>query len=58
VKLGNRQLVEKLTRSAIYRDYLRAFSAATGMPLALRAVICLCDLFSSRSTFHIFLPGD
>ena len=38
VKLGNRQLVEKLTRSAIYRDYVRAFSAATGMPLALRAV--------------------
>jgi hypothetical protein len=38
VKLGNRQLVEKLTRSAIYRDYVRAISAATGMPLALRAV--------------------
>jgi AraC-like DNA-binding protein/ligand-binding sensor protein len=38
VKLGNKQLVEKLTRSAIYRDYVRAFSAATGMPLALRAV--------------------
>jgi AraC-like DNA-binding protein/ligand-binding sensor protein len=38
VKLGNKQLVEKLTRSAIYRDYVRAFSAATGMPLALRSV--------------------
>jgi AraC-like DNA-binding protein/ligand-binding sensor protein len=38
VKLGNKQLVEKLTRSAIYRDYVRAFSAATGMPLALRAI--------------------
>src|SRR5205809_57094 len=38
VKLGNKQLVEKLTRSAIYRDYVRAFSAATGMPLALRGV--------------------
>jgi AraC-like DNA-binding protein/ligand-binding sensor protein len=38
VKLGNKGLVEKLTRSAIYRDYVRAFSAATGMPLALRAV--------------------
>jgi AraC-like DNA-binding protein/ligand-binding sensor protein len=38
VKLGNRQLVEKLTRSAIYRDYVRAFSTATGMPLALRSV--------------------
>jgi AraC-like DNA-binding protein/ligand-binding sensor protein len=38
VKLGNKQLVEKLTRSAIYRDYVRAFSATTGMPLALRAV--------------------
>jgi len=36
VKLGNKQLVEKLTRSAIYRDYVRAFSTATGMPLALR----------------------
>jgi AraC-like DNA-binding protein/ligand-binding sensor protein len=38
VKLGNKQLVEKLTRSAIYRDYVRAFSTATGMPLALRPV--------------------
>ncbi len=38
MKLGNRQLVEKLTRSAIYRDYVHAFSAAIGMPLALRAV--------------------
>jgi AraC-like DNA-binding protein/ligand-binding sensor protein len=38
VKLGNRQLVEKLTRSAIYRDYARAFSDTTGMPIALRAV--------------------
>jgi AraC-like DNA-binding protein/ligand-binding sensor protein len=38
VKLGNRQFVEKLTRSAIYRDYVRAFSTATGMPLALRPV--------------------
>jgi AraC-like DNA-binding protein/ligand-binding sensor protein len=36
VKLGNKQLVEKLSRSAIYRDYARAFSDATGMPLALR----------------------
>jgi AraC-like DNA-binding protein len=36
VKLGNKQFVEKLTRSAIYRDYARAFTAATGMPLALR----------------------
>jgi len=38
VKLGNKQFVEKLTRSAIYRDYARAFSATTGMPLALRPV--------------------
>ncbi len=38
MKLGNKQLVEKLTRSAIYRDYVRAFSAVTGLPLALRAV--------------------
>ncbi len=38
VKLGNKQLVEKLTRSAICRDYMRAFSAATGLPLALRPV--------------------
>jgi AraC-like DNA-binding protein/ligand-binding sensor protein len=38
VKLGHKQLVEKLTRSAIYRDYARAFSAATGLPLALRPV--------------------
>jgi len=38
VKLGNKQLVEKLTRSAIYRDYARAFSSATGLPIALRPV--------------------
>jgi AraC-like DNA-binding protein/ligand-binding sensor protein len=38
VKLGNRELVEKLTRSAIYRDYARAFSGATGLPVALRPV--------------------
>jgi AraC-like DNA-binding protein/ligand-binding sensor protein len=38
VKLGNKQLVEKLSRSAIYRDYARAFSSATGMPLGLRPV--------------------
>lgn len=38
MKLGNKQLVEKLRRSAIYRDYVRAFSNATGMPLRLRPV--------------------
>ena len=38
VKLGNKQFVEKLTRSAIYRDYARAFSTVTGMPLALRPI--------------------
>ena len=38
MKLGNKELVEKLTRSAIYRDYVCAFSAATGLPLALRPV--------------------
>jgi AraC-like DNA-binding protein/ligand-binding sensor protein len=36
MKLGNKQLVDKLTRSAIYRDYSRAFSASTGLPIALR----------------------
>jgi AraC-like DNA-binding protein/ligand-binding sensor protein len=38
MKLGNKQLVEKLTRSAIYRDYSKAFSATTGLPVALRPV--------------------
>lgn len=38
MKLNNKQLVEKLTRSEIYRDYARAFSTATGLPLALRPV--------------------
>jgi ligand-binding sensor protein len=38
VKLGNKELVEKLTRSAIYRDYARAFSAVTGLPVALRSL--------------------
>jgi hypothetical protein len=38
VKLGNGQLVEKLTRSAIYIDYAHAVCDTTGMPIALRAV--------------------
>ena len=38
MKLGNKQLVEKLTRSAIYRDYARAFSSVTGLAVALRPV--------------------
>jgi AraC-like DNA-binding protein/ligand-binding sensor protein len=38
VKLGNKQLVEKLTRSAIYRDYARAFSSVTGLAVALRPI--------------------
>src|SRR5438874_3235059 len=36
--MANRTLVEKLTRSAIYRDYARAFSETTGLPLVLRGV--------------------
>jgi AraC-like DNA-binding protein/ligand-binding sensor protein len=31
-------LIEQLTKSEIYRDYERAFSEATGLPLALRPV--------------------
>ena len=38
MKLGNKQLVEKLTRSAIFRDYARAFSATTGLALAMRPI--------------------
>ena len=38
MKLNNKKLVEKLTRSGIYRDYARAFSNATGLPVALRPV--------------------
>jgi AraC-like DNA-binding protein/ligand-binding sensor protein len=38
VKLANRELVQKLTRSAIYRDYARAFSNVTGLPLALHGL--------------------
>jgi AraC-like DNA-binding protein/ligand-binding sensor protein len=38
LKLNNKKLVEKLTRSEIYRDYARAFSNATGLPVALRPV--------------------
>jgi AraC-like DNA-binding protein/ligand-binding sensor protein len=32
------ELVERLQGSAIYRDYQRAFEAATGLPLAIRVV--------------------
>jgi AraC-like DNA-binding protein/ligand-binding sensor protein len=35
---GDKQLIGQLSRSALYRDYERAFSAATGLPLALRPV--------------------
>lgn len=38
MKLGNKELVEKLTHSAIYRDYARAFSATTGLPVTLRGL--------------------
>src|SRR4051812_27178345 len=34
----DQQLIGQLSRSALYRDYERAFSAATGLPLALRPV--------------------
>src|ERR1039458_3162330 len=35
---GNRSLVETLTNSRIYRDYERAFSDLTGLPVALQPV--------------------
>ena len=34
----NKQLIEQLSQSQIYRDYEEAFSRATGMPLTLRPV--------------------
>ncbi|CAN5305385.1 hypothetical protein BH20VER2_BH20VER2_04560 [soil metagenome] len=34
----DKQLIQQLSRTALYQDYEQAFSAATGMPLALRAV--------------------
>src|SRR5271154_630588 len=35
---ANRELIEQLSRSQIYRDYERAFNQATGLPLKLRTV--------------------
>jgi len=35
---SGQDLIEKLTKSDIYQDYERAFSEATGLPLALRPV--------------------
>ena len=35
---GDKQLIQQLSRTSLYKDYERAFSAATGMPLALRGV--------------------
>src|ERR1035438_1937539 len=35
---SNRQLVEALAGSAIFREYQTAFEETTGLPLALRAV--------------------
>jgi len=34
----NKNLIEALTNSKIYRDYERAFSEATGLPVSLRTV--------------------
>ena len=36
--LGNRALVDALTNSRIYRDYERAFSDLTGLPVALQPI--------------------
>jgi len=38
IQKNNRRLLEQLSRSKIYQDYERAFSAATGLPLTLRPV--------------------
>lgn len=38
VTSSNKQLVEKLADSAIFREYQRAFEEATALPLTLRAV--------------------
>jgi AraC-like DNA-binding protein/ligand-binding sensor protein len=35
---GNRQLIETLTHSAMYQDYERAYTEATGLPVTLRPV--------------------
>lgn len=35
---GNGNVIEKLTGSKVYQDYERAFSEATGLPVALRPV--------------------
>ena len=35
-QISNKELIEQLTRSKIYQDYERAFTAATGLPLTLR----------------------
>ena len=35
---GDKQLIQQLSHTSLYKDYERAFSAATGMPLALRGV--------------------
>jgi hypothetical protein len=48
IKLGNRQLAEKLMRSAIYRDYARAFSDTAGMPVALRESLIHFNGFSQN----------
>jgi AraC-like DNA-binding protein len=35
---ADKQLIDQLARSPLYRDYERAFNASTGMPLTLRPV--------------------
>ena len=35
---ADKQLIQQLSRTSLYKDYERAFNAATGLPLALRPV--------------------
>ena len=65
VRLGNKQLIEKLTGSAIFHDYARVFSATTGMAPAMRPVehrqpaLGLCESRSQEDRRPIahFLPS-
>jgi ligand-binding sensor protein len=57
---GDKQLVEALGCSKMYRDYKRTFTEATGLPLALRPVEFFGLPFHGRkneNAFCAFLPN-
>ena len=50
-------LLDTLAESDLYRDYARSFSAATGLPLALRGIEEWQPPFRGHAKENSFCPG-